>query len=123
MSWKRSALIPALVAAACLGLAGCGSAPRPAGPAGAPAGPAGTFNVGVTGGHLGDAVTDTSGGAARELSGGGPIDPRAVREAPNTREGVAAGDGCAHAGLMPDPSNLATVDRKSTRLNSSHRCI
>jgi len=109
MASKRSALIPALLAAASLGLAGCGSAGDPSAPAAVPAaGPATTASLDVTGGRLGDAVTDSSGGGLRELSSGGPIDPTAHR-APNLREGVGAGDACANAALQPDAANLAIV--------------
>jgi uncharacterized protein YkwD len=111
MSRKRSALIPALLAAATAALAGCGSTAGPAGPTGAgplPAGPAGALKVGITDGHLGDATTDRSGGGLRRLSKGGPLEP-AARRAPNVREGVGAADACPNADLMPDASNLATV--------------
>ena len=103
----RSALIPALLATASLGLAGCGSNSAPTAPAVAP-GPAKSLTVGITDGHLGDAITDKSGGSLRELSLGGPIDPSAPL-APNLREGVGAGDACANATLMPSGSNLPAV--------------
>jgi uncharacterized protein YkwD len=107
MRRSRTVLIPALLAVASLGVVGCGSASAPSAPGAAP-GPARSLSVGVTDGHLGDAITDTSGGSLRELSPGGPIDPT-VRRAPNLREGVGAGDACANATLMPGTSNLATV--------------
>jgi uncharacterized protein YkwD len=112
MSWKRAALIPSLVAVVSLGLAGCGSANGPAGPTAGPEaapGPSRTLTVGVTDGHLGDAVTDTSGGRLRELSTGGPVDPSILPSTPGARNGVGAGDACANAALQPDSANLATV--------------
>ena len=114
MASKRSALIPALLAVASLGLAGCGSTGAPTGPASAaaaaaPVKPAATLSLGVTDARLGDATTDTSGGGLRELSTGGPVDPAALRRAPNLREGIGAGDACANAAVQPDASNLATV--------------
>jgi uncharacterized protein YkwD len=117
----RSTLIP-LLAAASLVLAGCGSAggptPAPAGP-GVISAPAGALDLGVTNGRLGDAVTQASGGHARELSTGGPLDRGATRIAPNRREGVAAGDNCANSGLLPDASNLAaTTDATLCLLNA-----
>ncbi|MEA2133879.1 MAG: hypothetical protein QOC68_1788 [Solirubrobacteraceae bacterium] len=123
MRATRSALISAFLAAASLGIAGCGSAAGPAGPTtpGAKAGPAGTLSLGVTDGHLGDAVTDNSGGRLRELSPGGPIDPAALRRAPNTREGVAAGDACANANLQPTAANLATVAEATLCLLNGER--
>ncbi len=123
MRSTRSALISAFVAAASLGLGGCGSAGGPAGPTTprAKPGPAGTLSLGVTDGHLGDAVTDNSGGRLRELSPGGPIDPAAVRRAPNAREGVGAGDACANADVQPAPSNLATVAEATLCLLNGER--
>jgi len=123
MSWKRSARISALLAATAV-LAGCGSATRPAGPppgGAAPAGPAGALTVGVTDGRLGDAVTDTSGGRLQRLSKGGTVDPAAKRRAPNVREGVAGGDACANADLLPDGSNLATIAEATLCLLNGER--
>jgi uncharacterized protein YkwD len=120
----RIALIPVLLAAASLGLAGCGAAGGPSVPAAGPdaaPGPAGSLSIGVTGGHLGDAITDTSGGSLRELSPGGPIDPAAQRRAPNLREGVGAGDACANATLMPSAANLATVAEATLCLLNGER--
>jgi uncharacterized protein YkwD len=122
MLHSRIALIPALLAVAGLGLAGCGSTSAPKAP-GAPRaapGPVAGVSIGVTGGHLGDAITDQSGGRLRELSPGGPIDP-SVRRAPNLREGVGAGDACAHATLMPSGSNLATVAEATLCLLNGER--
>ena len=119
----RSALIPAVLAAASLGLAGCGSTGGPTVPAAgpvAPAGPATSLSVGVTGGRLGDATTDTSGGGGRELSTGGPIDPVA-RRAPDTREGIGAGDACGNATLLPEAANLATVAEATLCLLNGER--
>ena len=115
----RSALIPALLATASLGLAGCGSSSAPAAPAAASV-PAKSLSFGITDGHLGDAITDTSGGSLRELSPGGAIDP-AVRRAPNLREGVGAGDACANAALMPSGGNLATVAEATLCLLNGER--
>jgi uncharacterized protein YkwD len=125
MAWKRSALISALLAAATTALAGCGSAAGPAaGPVDGvplPAGPAGALKVGVTGGHLGDAITDSSDGRPRRLSGGGPLDVTPVRPAPEAREGVAAADACPHADLQPDASNVATVAEATLCLLNAER--
>jgi uncharacterized protein YkwD len=118
MSRSRTALIPALLAVASLGLAGCGSPSAPKASS-APT-PAGDLMVGITGGKLGDAITDQSGGALRELSPGGPIDPSAKR-APNLREGVGAGSACANAGMMPSTSNLATVAEATLCLLNGQR--
>ena len=107
---KRSAFLPALVAAGVL--AGCGSTSDPAGSAStgsAPVTPGGALTIAVTDGRLGGAVTDTSSGGSRDLSKGGRIDPSALRAAPSPREGVAAGDACANAVLQPEPGNLSTV--------------
>jgi uncharacterized protein YkwD len=117
----RIALIPALLAAASLGLAGCGSASAPTAAPGAAPGPAGSLSIGVTDGHLGDATTDKSGGRLRELSPGGPIDPAAQRRAPNLREGVGAGDACPNATLMPSGANLATVAEATLCLLNGER--
>jgi uncharacterized protein YkwD len=118
MALSRSAL-PALLAVAGLGLAGCGSNRAPDAPTVA-TGPAKSVSFGITDGQLGDAITDQSGGSLRELSPGGPIDP-AIRRAPNTREGVGAGDACANATLMPSGSNLATVAEATLCLLNGER--
>jgi uncharacterized protein YkwD len=117
---RRSALIPALLAAASLGFAGCGSASAPSTPGAAPA-PAKGLSFGVTDGRLGGAITDKSGGRLRELSPGGPIDPSARRGTPNLREGVGAGDACANIALMPSASNLATVAEATLCLLNGER--
>jgi len=108
---KRSAFLPALLAAGIL--AGCGSTGDPAAQgdlaASAPAAPGAPHTIGVTDGHLGGAVTDTSAGRLRELAPGGAIDPGVLRTAPSAREGVAAGDACANATLQPDTGNLPTI--------------
>jgi uncharacterized protein YkwD len=75
----------------------------------------------VTDARLGDAITDTSGGGLRELSPGGPVDPAAVRRAPNLREGIGAGDACANGALQPDSSNLATVAEATLCLLNGER--
>jgi len=116
---SRTALIPALLAVAGLGFAGCGSASAPSAPAAAP-GSAKSLSFGITDGHLGDAITDQSGGSLRELSPGGPIDPSA-RRAPNLREGVGGADACANATLMPSGANLATVAEATLCLLSGER--
>jgi len=124
MASKRIALIPALLAVASLGLAGCGSSAAPTAPASgasASTGSTGTVSLGVTDARLGDAITDTSGGGLRELSPGGPVDPAAVRRAPNLREGIGAGDACANAALQPDSSNLATVAEATLCLLNGER--
>jgi len=119
MPRTRIALIPALLAVASLGLAGCGSASTPSAPGAAP-GPAASLNIGITDGRLGDAITDTSGGSLRELSPGGSIDP-SVRRAPNLREGIGAGNACADATMMPGAGNLATVAESTLCLLNGER--
>jgi uncharacterized protein YkwD len=124
MTSKRTALIGALLAVASLGLAGCGADSGPVVPASAASAPvqtAGNLDVGVTDARLGDAITDSSAGGPRELSTGGPVDPAAVRNAPNRREGVGAGDACANATLQPDRSNLATVAEATLCLLNGER--
>jgi uncharacterized protein YkwD len=124
MASKRIALIPALLAVASLGLAGCGSSAAPTAPASgasASTGPAATPSLGVTDARLGDAITDTPGGGLRELSPGGPVDPAAVRRAPNLREGIGAGDACGNAVLQPDASNLATIAEATLCLLNGER--
>ena len=103
---KRSALLPALLAAA--SLAGCGSNGAPSTPQTAPGGRVGPMSIGVTGGQLGGAITDTSGGREQELSKARTIDPRVLRQAPNLNEGVAGATACANADLQPDTTNLPT---------------
>src|SRR3954453_19512179 len=122
MPRTRIALLPALLTVASLGLAGCGSTSAPSAPSAAPGaapGPAASMSVGVTGGHLGDAITEQSGGRLRELSPRGPIDP-ATLHAPD-REGVGAGDACANAALMPSSANLATVAEATLCLLNGER--
>ena len=121
MALKRTALISTLLAAASLGLAGCGASSEPDTAASAPARPAGALDLGVTDARLGDAITDTSGGGLRELSRGGPVDAAALRRAPNLREGVGAGDGCANAALKPDRSNLSSVAEATLCLLNGER--
>jgi uncharacterized protein YkwD len=123
MRLTRSALIPAVLVAASIGLAGCGSAGGPAGPPapGAKPGAAGALSLGVTDGRLGGAVTDESGGRPRELSPGGPIDAAAVRRPPSGRDGVAAGDACARTDLQPTASNLSTVAEATLCLLNGER--
>src|SRR5215217_2255478 len=125
MSWTRPALIPAVLSAAALALAGCGSPTAPTGPAGAPDGarpaPAGPLRVGVTDGQLGDAITDTDGGRQRELSDGGPVDPGAARPRAGARDGIAAGDACANGDLLPGPANVATVAEATLCLLNAER--
>jgi uncharacterized protein YkwD len=67
------------------------------------------MSVGVTDGHLGGAITETSGGREQELSKARRIDPRVLRPAPNLNEGVAGATDCANADAMPDGSNLPTI--------------
>ena len=124
MASKRIALIPALLAVASLGLAGCGSSAAPTAPASdasASTGSEGTLSLGVTDARLGDAITDTSDGGLRELSPGGAVDPDALRRAPNRREGVGAGDACANVALQPESSNLATVAEATLCLLNGER--
>jgi uncharacterized protein YkwD len=107
---KRSAFLPALLAAGLL--AGCGSTSDPADSAStgaAPSAPGGALTIGITDGKLGGAVTDTSSGGSRDLAKGGRIDPSVLRSTPSPREGVAAGDACANAAVQPESGNLPTV--------------
>jgi uncharacterized protein YkwD len=117
---RRLALLHALLAAGLL--AGCGSTSDPAGPAGAaPVSPAAPLSIGVTDGRLGGALTDTSDGRPRELSGGGRVDPRVLRPQPNVREGIGAGDACGNADLQPDRSNLGTIASATLCLLNAER--
>jgi uncharacterized protein YkwD len=117
---KRCALVVLLAA---VGLTGCGSNADPAGPkaAGGPATPGSPLSVGVTDGRLGGAVTETDAERERELSRARPIDPRVLRPAPNVREGVAAGDQCANADMLPDPGNLSAVSDATLCLLNAER--
>jgi uncharacterized protein YkwD len=114
----RAALIPVLLAA--LGLAGCGSTGTPSTPS-APGARVGPMSVGVTDGHLGGAITDTSGGGEQELSKARRIDPRVLRPAPNLNEGVAGAADCANADLAPDASNLSAISDATFCLLNSER--
>jgi uncharacterized protein YkwD len=117
---KRSALVAILAAAS---LTGCGTDGTPTGlkAAGAPATPGGPMTVGVTGGRLGGALTDSDAERERELSRARPIDPRLLRPAPNVREGVGAGDQCANAEMLPDASNLSAVSDATLCLLNAER--
>ncbi len=114
----RAALIPVLLAA--LGLAGCGSTGAPSTPS-APGARVGPMSIGITDGHLGGAVTDTSGGREEELSKARRIDPRVLRPAPNLNEGIAGADDCANADLAPDASNLSAVSDATFCLLNTER--
>lgn len=116
---KRSALLPALLAAA--SLAGCGSNGAPSTPQTAPGGRVGPMSIGVTGGQLGGAITDTSGGREQELSKARTIDPRVLRQAPNLNEGVAGATACANADLQPDATNLPSVSDATFCLLNAER--
>jgi uncharacterized protein YkwD len=116
---KRAALVPALLAAA--SLAGCGSAGAPATHQTAPGTRVGPMSIGVTDGHLGGAVTDTSGGPEQELSKARRIDPRVLRIAPNLNEGVAGAADCADADLAPDATNLPTISDATFCLLNAER--
>ena len=50
------------------------------------------MSIGVTGGQLGGAITDTSGGREQELSKARTIDPRVLRQAPNLNRASARRD-------------------------------
>ena len=118
----RAALLPALLVAGLL--AGCGASGDPAGPAGAGAAPvsaSGQMSVGATDGRLGGATTDSSDGRERKLSLGGPVDPSVLRRAPDPRDGVAAGDSCANATLLPDGGNLAAISAATLCLLNGER--
>jgi uncharacterized protein YkwD len=116
---KRFALVPVVLTAA--SLAGCGSAGSPSTPQTASGGRVGPMSIGVTDGHLGGAITDTSGGREQELSKAGRIDPRVLRAAPNLNEGVAGATDCADADLQPDASNLPTVSDATFCLLNAER--
>jgi uncharacterized protein YkwD len=116
---KRAALVPALLAAA--SLAGCGSTGAPSTPQTAPGGRVGPMSIGVTGGRLGGAITDTSGGREQELSKAREIDPRVLRQAPNLNEGVAGATDCANADLQPDTTNLPTISDATFCLLNAER--
>src|SRR3954452_23001028 len=116
---KRSALVPALLAAA--SLAGCGSNGAPSTPQTAPGGHVGPMSIGVTGGQLGGAITDTSGGREQELSKARNIDPRVLRQAPNLNEGVAGATACANADLQPDTTNVPTISDATFCLLNAER--
>jgi len=116
---KRAALVPALLAAA--SLAGCGSSGAPSTPHAAPGGRVGPMSIGVTGGRLGGAITDTSGGREQELSKARKIDPRVLRQAPNLNEGVAGATDCANADLQPDTTNLPTISDATFCLLNAER--
>ena len=117
---KRCALVAILAATT---LAGCGSNQDPAGPkaVGGPATSGAPMSVGVTDGRLGGAITDTDSERERELSRARPIDPRVLRPAPNVREGVAAGDQCANADMLPAASNLSAVSDATLCLLNAER--
>jgi uncharacterized protein YkwD len=117
---KRCALVVLLAA---VSLTGCGSDAGPAGSkaAGGPATPGSPLSVGVTDGRLGGAITETDAERERELSRARPIDPRVLRPAPNVREGVAAGDQCANADMLPDPGNLSAVSDATLCLLNAER--
>src|SRR4051794_41359108 len=100
---KRSALLPALLAAA--SLAGCGSNGAPSMPQTAPGARVGPMSIGVTGGQLGGAITDTSGGREQELSQARTIDPRVLRQGPDLHEGGAGAAALANADLQPGTTN------------------
>jgi uncharacterized protein YkwD len=116
---KRSALVPVVLAAA--SLAGCGSAGTASTPHTASGGRVGPMSIGITDGHLGGAVTDTSGGREQELSKGRRIDPRVLRPAPNLDEGVAGASDCANADLQPDAGNLSTISDATFCLLNAER--
>jgi uncharacterized protein YkwD len=116
---KRAALVPALLAAA--SLAGCGSAGAPTTHPTAPATRVGPMSIGVTDGHLGGAITDTSDGREQELSKARRIDPRVLRTAPNLNEGVAGATDCANADLAPDATNLPTISDATFCLLNAER--
>ena len=116
---KRSALVPALLAAA--SLAGCGTNGAPSTPQTAPGGRVGPMSIGITDGRLGGAITDTSGGDEQELSKARRIDPRVLRIAPNLNEGVAGAADCANADLAPDTTNLPTISDATFCLLNAER--
>jgi hypothetical protein len=116
---KRSALVPALLAAA--SLAGCGSNGAPSTAQTGPGARVGPMSIGVTGGQLGGAITDTSGGREQELSKARDIDPRVLRQAPNLNEGVAGATACANADLQPDTTNLPTISDATFCLLNAER--
>ena len=116
---KRAALVPALLAAA--SLAGCGSAGAPTTHPTAPGARVGPMSIGITDGHLGGAITDTSDGREQQLSKARRIDPRVLRTAPNLNEGVAGASDCADADLAPDATNLPTISDATFCLLNAER--
>src|SRR4051794_38803846 len=116
---KRAALVPVLLTAA--SLAACGAAGTPSTPHTAPGGRVGAMSIGVTDGHLGGAITDTSGGREQELSKARRIDPRVLRPSPNLNEGVAGATDCADADLQPDATNLPTISDATFCLLNAER--
>ena len=119
---KRAALVPVILAAAA-SFAGCGATPHAPGAtaSGAPAAPAGPMSAGITDGRLGGALTDSSDGRERQLSKPRAIDPRALRPAPNVREGIGAADQCANADMLPDAGNLAAASSATLCLLNAER--
>jgi uncharacterized protein YkwD len=104
---RRAALLPVLLLAA--GLAGCGTTGSGSAPQPAPGVRVGPVSAGVTAGHLGGAVTDSSAARQRELARARRIDPRVLRPLPNVDEGVAGQEQCANADLAPEAGNLPAV--------------
>jgi uncharacterized protein YkwD len=117
---KRVALLPALLAAGLL--AGCGSSGAPSAPIapGAPSTPRG-MSVGITDGHLGGAITESSDGRERRLAPRSAIDPAVLRPKPNAHEGIAAGDSCANADLLPSAANLQAITAATLCLVNGER--
>jgi len=115
---RRSAILAALTGA--LVLAGCGSAPGPGHqPRAAGVVPGETARVEATDGRLGGA-TGAEPGRLRELSPGGPLDPR-PRTGEQRRDGVGAGASCADAAIAPGPETMAAVSAATLCLLNGER--
>jgi uncharacterized protein YkwD len=116
---KRAALAPVLLAAAAL--AGCGSTGTGGASAPPPTAHVGAMSVGITDGHLGGAVTDSSADRERELAKARRIDPRVLEPAPNLNEGVAGEEQCPNADMAPDASNLSAISDATFCLLNAER--
>jgi uncharacterized protein YkwD len=115
---KRIAFASVVLAAA--GLAGCGSATTPTPPV-APGAHVAPMSIGVTDGHLGGAITDSSTDRERELAKARRIDPRVLDAAPDLNEGMAGTDDCPNADMQPDASNVSAISDATFCLLNAER--